>query len=147
MTILADNHLESLPSLSTTELGPSGGASHDQRRASSRGTSISYLRDWPHQPMPSSSSTSVLSAQDQDRSRKMAPSAVKNLDSSSPSSRPRPLQEDGLIRHEECHDDLKATKTGVHCKTTVLNFIVNPRDWDIRNSSYRNGVTLRPGGS
>ncbi len=61
-----------------------------------------------------------------------------------PKLRPRPLQEDGLIRHEEFHEDLKATKTGGHCRPSVLNIIVKPRD---RNSSPRNGLTHRPGGS
>jgi hypothetical protein len=89
-------------------------------------------------------STSVLSAQDQDRSRKMASFAVKILDSSSLSSRPGPLQEDGLIRHEDCQDDLEATK---EVCAGVLDFIANPRDLDIRNSSHRNGLTHRRGES
>ncbi len=61
-----------------------------------------------HRGVPESSMR-IAQAQDQDLS------AVNILDSSSPSSRPRPLQEDGLTRHEEFHEDLKATKTGGHC--------------------------------
>ncbi len=136
MTVPDVDQLEALPSLSTTELGSLGGALHDHRCDSSRGTSSSSLRDSPVWGVPESSMR-IAQAQDQDLS------AVNILGSSSPSSRPRPLQEDGLIRHEECHD-LKATKTGVHCRTTVLNIIVKPRDLD---SSPRNGLTHRPGGS
>ncbi len=95
--------------------------------------STSSHRDSPIWGVPKSSMR-IAQAQD----------AVNILDGSSPSSRPRPLQEDGLIRHEEFHEDLKATKTGGHCRTSVLNIIVKPRD---RDSSPRNGLTHRPGGS
>ena len=64
MTVLEDNQLEALPSLSTTELDSLGGALLDHRCESSRGTSTSYLRDWPHKPMPESA---VQIAQDQDQ--------------------------------------------------------------------------------
>ena len=192
MTVPDVNQLEALPSLSTTEFGSLGGALHDHRCDSSRGTSTSRHRDSPVWGVPASS-TRIAQAQDQDQDlsnagvpvqvpllfptgsslepaimemasteasrlssrmseerRRVAQdqdqdlSTVNILDSSSPSSGPRPLQEDGLIRHEECHDDFKATKTGGHCRTTVLNIIVKPRDLD---SSPRNGLTHRPGGS
>jgi hypothetical protein len=61
-----------------------------------------------HRGVPESSMR-IAQARDQDLS------IVNILDSSSPSSRPGPLQEDGLTRHEEFDEDLKATKTGVHC--------------------------------
>ena len=72
MTILADNHRESLPPLSTTELDPSEGAPHDQLRNSSRGTFISHLRevDWLHRPMPESA---VRMTQDQAQSDARVP--------------------------------------------------------------------------
>ena len=139
MTVPDVNQLEALPSLSTTELGSLGGALHDHRCDSSRGTSTSRQRDSPVWGVPESS-TRIAQDQVQDQDQDLY--AVNILDSSSPSSGPRPLQEDGLIRHEECHDDFKATKTGGHCRTTVLNIIVKPRDLD---SSPRNGLTLRPG--
>ncbi len=65
-------------------------------------------RDSPVWGVPESS-MGIAQAQDPDLS------AVSILDSSSPSSRPGPLQEDGLTRHEEFLEDIKATKTGVHC--------------------------------
>ncbi len=133
MTVPGVAQLEALPSLSATELVLLGGARRDFRFTSSRGASTSSPRDSPIWGVPESSPR-IAQAQD----------AVNILDGSSPSSRPRPLQEDGLTRHEEFHEDLKATKTGGHCRTSVLNIIVKPRD---RDSSPRNGLTHRPGGS
>ena len=137
MTFPNVDQLDASPTLSTTELGLLGGARRDPRFSSSRGASTSSPRDSPVWGVPESSMR-IAQAQDQDLS------VVNILDSSSPSSRPGPLQEDGLTRHEEFHEDLKATKTGVHCRTSVLNIIVKPRD---RDSSHRNGLTHRPGGS
>ena len=85
MTVPDVNQLEALPSLSTTELDSLGGSLHDHRCDTSRGTSTS-------QGLARLGSARIL-----------------DEDSSSPSSRPGPLQEDGLTRHEEFHEDLKAT--------------------------------------
>jgi hypothetical protein len=71
MTVPDVNRLEASPSLSTTELGSLGGARHDHRGDSSRGTSTSRHRDSPVWGVPASS-TRIAQARDQDRDRSNA---------------------------------------------------------------------------
>ena len=120
MTVPGVAQLEALPSLSATELVWLGGARRDFRFTSSRGASTSNPRDSPIWGVPESSPR-IAQAQD----------AVNILDGSSPSSRPRPRLK--LKTQAAAQDQAQAQDQGRR----------RPR----MDSSHRNGLTHRPGGS